>query len=453
MPGYLLLEGDKINTYKLSPPQILAAGFAIIILIGAALLTLPYATRDGMGLSVIDALFTATSAVCVTGLVVVDTGTTFTVFGQIVIMLLIQVGGLGFMTCGTIVAVLIGKKIYFRERLLLQEALNQNSVQGIVLMVKRIIYLTIGMELAGAAILTIRFMDSMPLRRAVFNGIFHSISAFNNAGFDLMGNFRSFTAYVDDPLVSLTIAGLVIIGGLGYAVTLDCVRQKHYAHFSLHTKVVLITTGLLLLAGFAATLSFEYNNPATLAPLNMQAKILAAFFQSVTTRTAGFNTIDTASLATPTLFIVIIFMFIGASPGSTGGGIKTTTFTTLLATVKAIILGQEDVNAFGKHVAAQSVRKAIAIFFISFSLVLLATLLLTIFENIAFLPALFEATSAFGTVGLSMGATSELDLAGKIIVIVTMFCGRLGPLTIAMALASRPKASQIRYPEEKVLVG
>jgi trk system potassium uptake protein TrkH len=422
-------------------------------MLGTILLMMPFATVAGSGLNFLDALFTATSAVCVTGLVVVDTGTYFTVFGKSVIMGLIQIGGLGFMTFGTIVAMLMGKKIYLRERLILKESLNQNSVQGIVLMVKRVLILTFIVELAGAIILACRFMQHMTVKRALFYGVFHSISAFNNAGFDLIGNFRSFTPYVSDGIINITLALLIIIGGLGFAVSLDCIKKRKYNGFSLHTKVVLITTFSLLCIAFFVIFAFEFFNTDTLGKLNLKDKALAAFFQGVSVRTAGFNTIDISLLKEGTLFVMIMLMFIGASPGSTGGGIKTSTFSTLLLYVKSIIMGEEDINLFGKQIAKIAVRKATAIFFISLTIVIISTLLICWFTDVGFLPSLFEATSAFGTVGLSVGVTSQLNFSGKIVIIITMFLGRLGPLTIAMALTNRPKTNIIRYPEEKIIVG
>lgn len=438
---------------RLNPPRLLIAGFAIIIIIGAVLLTMPFTTVDGNGLPIIDALFTATSAVCVTGLVVVDTGTAFTPWGQVVIMLLIQVGGMGFMTFGTFLAVLLGKRIYFKERLILQEALNQYSIEGIIRMVRYVAAVTFLFEALGAFLLAARLTGEMGWKKAIFYGIFHSVSAFNNAGFDLFGNFRSLTGYTADFFINAVVAGLFIIGGLGFAVTLDLLNQRRLSSLSLNSKITLTTMTALLIGGAAMVFLLERGNPHTLGPLDSFTRVQAAFFQSATARTAGFNTIDTASLLNPTLLVVMILMFIGASSGSTGGGIKVTTFSILLLTVKSIVTGQEYPNVYSRRVGSQIVRKAIAIFFASMALVLTTAFLLTLFEEAEFLPCLFEAVSAFATVGLSMGITPDLSLPGKIVVIVTMFSGRLGPLTIAMALAVRGPTNQIRYPEEKLLVG
>lgn len=428
-------------------------GFALTILLGAFLLSLPAATVDGRGLPVIDALFTATSAVCVTGLVVVDTGTTFTTFGQVVILLLIKVGGLGFMTFGTLFAVLAGRRIYFRERLILQEALNQNSVEGIIRMVRYIALATFLVEGLGTVLLAARLSGEMGWSRGFYMGVFHAVSAFNNAGFDLMGNFTSLTAYTSDYFVSLVVASLFILGGLGFAVSLDLVQHRRFSALSLHSKVVLTTTAGLLVAGVLLVYGLEYGNPQTLGSLNGGTKWLASFFQSATARTAGFNTIDIASLRVPTLFIIILLMFIGASPGSTGGGIKTTTFAAIVLMVRCIVMGEENINAFQRRVAGQLLRKAMTIFFISLTVVIVSTLALTITEGTPLLPSLFEATSAFGTVGLSMGLTGQLTLAGKIVVIITMFTGRLGPLTLALALGNNHRKTNIKFPEDKISVG
>jgi len=438
---------------KLNPPRLLIAGFAVIILFGALFLSMPFATVDGKGLPLIDAFFTATSAVCVTGLAVVDTGTTFTFWGQLVIMLLIQIGGMGFMTFGTFFAVLLGKRIYFKERLILQEALSQYSTEGIIRLVRYIAAVTFLIQFTGAIFLTARFARDMELPQAAFFGLFHSVSAFNNAGFDLFGNFASLTGYAADFFVNAVIAGLLIIGGLGFTVTLDIFNQRKFSALSLNSKITLTATATLLIAGALFILLLERVNPATLGPLDSFARIQAAFFQSATARTAGFNTIDTASLLNPSILVVMILMFIGASSGSTGGGIKVTTLSILLLTVRSIATGQENPIAYSRRIGSQIVGKAIAIFFASLALVLTSAFLLTLFEEAEFLPCLFEAVSAFATVGLSMGITPDLSLPGKIVVIVTMFFGRLGPLTIAMALTVRGSKSQIRYPEEKLLLG
>ncbi|WP_445614284.1 TrkH family potassium uptake protein [Geobacillus sp. YF-1] len=438
----------------LDPPKILVLGFALIILAGALLLTLPMATVNGKGLPFLDALFTATSATCVTGLVVVDTGTTFTLFGQLVILALIQVGGLGFMTFATLFAFLLGKRISLKERLLLQEALNQLTIEGIVRLVKRIFIFTIVIEGVGGVLLSLRFALDMPVGRAIYFGFFHAISNFNNAGFDLMGEFRSLTGYVDDPVVSLVVPLLIILGGIGFIVMNEVYEYRQTRRLSLHTKVVVATTGWLLLASMALILALEWNNPKTMGPLSLSGKLLSAFYQAVTPRTAGSNTLNIPDLTQPTLFLIIFLMFVGASPGSTGGGIKTTTFTTLLGAVWSQIRGKEDVVLFRNRVIYDTVYKSLTVTMSGLFIVMLVTMVLTVTENGKdFLMILFEATSAFGTVGLSMGLTPELSPLGKMVIILTMFAGRVGPLTIAYAVTLRRQPDPFRYPKGRMMIG
>ncbi len=444
----------KRPLYSLDPSKVLVAGFAFIIVIGAFLLTLPIATQDGNGLRWLDALFTSTSATCVTGLVVVDTGTTFTLFGQIVILSLIQVGGLGFMTFATFFAVLLGKRISLKERLLLQEALNNMSFAGIVRLVKRIFIFTIVIELVGGVLLAIRFAFDMPLPRAIYYGIFHSISNFNNAGFDLMGEFKSLTDYVDDPIVTLVVCLLITLGGIGFIVMNELYEYKRTRRLSLHTKVVLYTSAWLLVIGTVFIFLLEFNNPKTLQPLSMTGKFLGSLYQSVTPRTAGSNTLNIPDLTQTTLFIIIVLMFIGASPGSTGGGIKTTTFATLLGAVRSQIKGKEDVVFFKRRIMYDTIYKALTVMVSGLLIVLTVTILLTITEaGKDFLMILFEVTSAFATVGLSMGLTPELSPLGKVLIILTMFAGRVGPLTIAFAITLRRHSDPFKNPKGKIMIG
>ncbi|MBB6732513.1 TrkH family potassium uptake protein [Cohnella zeiphila] len=436
-----------------SPPRTLVLGFAAIILIGAVLLSLPAAAAPGETTGWIDALFTATSATCVTGLVTVDTGTHYSVFGQIVILLLIQIGGLGFMTMATLFAFFLKRKISLRERLILQEALNQSSIEGIIRLVRRVVYYALAIEAAGAILFTSRFLFQMPLGKAAYYGVFHAVSFFNNAGFDIMGQFRSLTDYASDPLVNIVTMLLIISGGLGFVVLSDLTDIRHSRRLSLHSKVVLTMTGTLILVGAVVIFAFEYSNPATMKHLSLGGKILSAFMQSVSPRTAGVNTIDLAGLRQATQFFMIVLMFIGASPGSTGGGIKTTTFATLLGAVWAMIRGKEDVVMFKHRLAQERVYKALAVTLLSLTLVLIATMVLSTTEDHFFLQILFEVTSAFGTVGLTMGLTTQLTLAGKIIIILMMFIGRLGPLTLGYALTPKSGRELYRHAEGKIIIG
>lgn len=443
----ILLEG-------LNPSKILVLGFALVIFVGAFLLTLPIATANGTGLSFLDALFTATSATCVTGLVVVDTGNTFSMFGEIVILALIQIGGLGFMTFATFLFTLLGKKISLKERLLLKEAYNATSTADIVKLVKRILLFTVIAESIGASLLAIRFAFDMPIGEAIYFGIFHSISIFNNAGFDIFGDFNSFTGYVDDPFVVLTICTLIIIGGLGFVVINELYEYRETHKISLHTKVVLTTTVFLLVGAFILIFLFEYGNDKTLGPLNMGGKILGSIFHSVSPRTAGANTLSMGDLTYATLFLTIFLMFIGGGSGSTAGGIKVTTFAVLMATVLSQLKGKEDVVIFKRRIIEKTILKAFTVAVSGMMVVIMVTFLLSITEHgHDFMMYLFEATSAFGTVGLSMGLTPELTPFGRILIIITMFIGRLGPLTLGFAITKRQTKEAYKRPKGNMMIG
>lgn len=446
------LENKK--SIGLTPPQTLVIGLITIIFIGALLLTLPQATVEGKGLPLLDAVFTATSAVCVTGLVVVDTGTFFTVFGQIVILILIEMGGLGFMTFATLFAMLLGRKISLKERLLLQEALNQVSLEGIVRLAKYILQISLVIQALGATILMLRWQSDLGWSKAFYFGLFHSISGFNNAGFDLFGNFNSLMSYQSDIITNITLMFLIITGGFGFAVLSDLYTKKG-KKLSLHTKVVLYTSGLLIISGAAIIFLLEFSNPATLGGLAPMTKLLATLFQSITPRTAGFNTLPIFAMRDSTQLFIIILMFIGASPGSTGGGIKTTTFVAIVTSVVHTLKGNCQVTIKERHIPKDIVQKAITITFIAMLLVIIVTMFLSITENSDPLTLMFETVSAFGTVGLSMGITPHLSHLGKMAIIFTMFCGRIGPLTLAFALSYKRKtaAAKIKYPEEKLIIG
>ncbi|MEX3619724.1 TrkH family potassium uptake protein [Paenibacillus glucanolyticus] len=444
---------SKLKWLRLSPPQILVLGFAAIIFIGAALLMLPISSRTGEPLGFIDALFTSTSATCVTGLVVVDTGTTFSSFGQIVIMLLIQIGGLGFMTMATLFALVLKRRISLKDRLVLQEAMNQSSMEGIVRLIRRVLLYSLVIEACGAVLLSIRWAFDMPIGKAIYYGVFHAVTMFNNAGFDLFGDFRSLTGYVYDPVVNVVVMFLIVSGGIGFIVLSDLIDFRKQRRLSLHSKVVLSMTGALLLVGFIVILIFEFTNPRTLGSLNWGGKFLGALFQSVTPRTAGANTIDITGLRQATQFFIVILMFIGASPGSTGGGIKTTTFTIMVGAVIAMMRGRDDIVMFRYRLAQERVLKALTIALLALLLVLAVSMILSTTEEGEFLEILFETTSAFGTVGLSMGLTPDLTVFGKILISITMFAGRLGPLTLAYALGPKKGKELYRHPEGKMIIG
>ncbi|NRF94173.1 Trk family potassium uptake protein [Paenibacillus frigoriresistens] len=447
----------KMSIWRLTPPQILVLGFAAIIFIGAGLLTLPFASATGHSIAFIDALFTATSATCVTGLVVVDTGSAYTMFGQIVIVSLIQIGGLGFMTMSTLIAFAFRKKITLKERLVLQEAFNQGSMEGIVRLIRKVIIYSLSIEAIAAVIFTIRWTFDFGFTKALYFGIWHAISMFNNAGFDLFGTvdapFVSFTGYVNDFVVNFVAMALIVLGGIGFIVMSDLMDFKIKKRLSLHSKVVLSMTGFLIVFGAIIIFIFEYTNIRTMGSLDLGGKILASFFQSVAPRTAGPNTVDIGALRQASQFFIVILMFIGASPGSTGGGIKTTTFTILISAIVTMIRGKEDIVIFRYRLAKDRILKAITLTMMALFLVIIVTMLLSTTEDAQLLKILFEVTSAFGTVGLTMGLTPELTTFGKILISLTMFAGRLGPVTLAYALQPKQEKELFRYPEGKITIG
>ena len=442
---------------ELNPAQALALGFGFLILIGTILLNLPVASVDGKSIGTINALFTSTSAVCVTGLVVVDTGTHWTLFGKFVIILLIQIGGLGVMTITTMMAIISGRKITLKNRMIVQEALNQFSISGVIKLVKYVILITLGLETAGFVLLTIGFMKYYPLKTSLMYGFFHSVSAYCNAGFDLIGNYRSLTPFASDWIINLTVLSLIFIGGLGFTVILDIFNVRRFKKLTAHSKLAITVSIALIVFGFFAVLIAEFNNPDTLKGMDMSGKFLASLFQAMTPRTAGFNTLDLNLLHNSTVFVIIILMFIGASPTSTGGGIKTTTFAVLVAAVISEIKGKEDTSFFKRRISNDTVKKAMSVFGVSITLVIFVTLFLTFTEEGQdFYNILFEAVSAFGTVGLSRGITSSLSDAGKLIISMTMFAGRVGPVTLLVAIATYKKKGRhgnYRYPEGKISVG
>lgn len=441
---------------KLAPVQILAVGFAAVILTGAILLVLPISSRSGDYTSFLTALFTSTSAVCVTGLVVVDTGTYWSIFGQVVIMLLIQVGGLGFMSFATLIALLMGRKITLRNRLVMQEALNSFSLQGIVRLGKYVLISTFTIEGIGAAIMSIRFIPDYGIIKGIYFSIFHAVSAFCNAGFDIVGGFKNLMPYQESGVISITIMTLIVVGGIGFTVQSEIYGHRGFRNLSLHSRLVLVTTGLLIFAGAVLFFILEFNNPGTMRPLTMKGKILASFFASITPRTAGFNTVETTKMTTASNIITVVLMYIGASPGSTGGGIKTSTFAVIVMTVISVIRGRQDTEIGGRRISKDLVYRALSIMAVSLTLLFVDVLVLSITENGASLMELvYEATSAFGTVGLSLGFSPRLTPIGRVIILATMYIGRVGPLTLAFAFAQKRlrNISTISYPEDKVLIG
>ncbi|MBD1373170.1 Trk family potassium uptake protein [Hazenella sp. IB182357] len=437
----------------ITPSQILVLGFLSFIMIGAFLLKLPVSSANGDSISFLDALFTATSALSVTGLNVVNPGETFSLFGEIVILCLIQVGGLGFMAFTTLFAFLIGKKIGFKERLLLLEAFNKVDFRGIVKMIRYILIFTAVIEGIGFVLLSIRFVPQFGIEKGMYFALFHSISAFNNAGFDLFGT--SLLSYQTDFYVNLVISSLFIIGGIGFVLIIELLEYRYVRRVSLHTKMVLAMTGILVFVGTLLVLAIEWNNPSTLGALPIGDKLLAGYFHAVTPRTAGFDSLGVHHLYPATLFITIMLMFVGASPSSTGGGIKTTTLFTLLLAVWSMIRGRNNIVIFKRRIPYDAVYKALTVTVLSLTLVLVVTMILTITEHkhADLLMILFEAVSAFGTVGLTMGLTPLLTDFGKVLIIFVMIIGRLGPITLAYAIAKSKRQKPYRYPEEKPLIG
>lgn len=461
----------KLLKIDLKPTQILVLGFLFLIVLGSFLLNLPIASKaNGNGIresiGFIDALFTATSAVCVTGLVVVNSMEHWSLFGKVVIIILIQIGGLGFMTIATTFFMLMGKKIGLKERLVIQEALNQSAISGMVRLVRYILLGTLLIEGVGAVFLAIAFSQDYPLKEAIGLGVFHSISAFCNAGFDIL-SFSSLSPYVHNWTVNLTVMALIILGGLGFTVWIDLIKvtkekfdkkldfRHWFLKLSLHSKLVLVLTASLLVVGAILFFLLEMNNPETMGDFSFLEKVLASMFQSVTPRTAGFNTIPLDKMTDGSKFLTIIFMFIGGSPAGTAGGVKTVTIGVLLFAVISVVRSKEDTEIFDRRIPDDIVKRALAVIMISLGVVITVTITLTITESFKFLDTFFEAVSGFATVGLTLGITGGLTTVGKLVMCVTMFIGRLGPMTMAVAFAIRNsrRKVKIKKPEEKVMVG
>lgn len=440
----------------ISPIRILPLGFLCVALTGTLLLMLPIASR-GEPLSFFDALFTATSASCVTGLVVVDTGTHFTLFGQIVILALIQMGGLGFMTAATLLFRATRRRISLRSRMTLAESFGEDRLQGIIHLCISAAKYTFFIEACGAVLLCLRFVPDYGLH-GVWLSVFHSVSAFCNAGFDLMGGFSSLTRYVGDPLVNFTIMALIVTGGLGFSVIAELREQRRFSRLSMHAKLVLLASGALILFGAVLFLVFEAGNPATMGGLTAPQKALAALFQSVTCRTAGFNTIPQETLTDASKFLSSILMIIGGSPAGTAGGIKVTSVAVLLLTAHACIRNHRDTELFGRRLSAVSVRRALCLAIIAVLVLSAALIGITLAEqhshaNLDFLDFFFEATSALGTVGLTAGLTVSASTFTRALLCAMMYLGRAGIMTIALAIGGRTDDPAVRYPEGNILIG
>lgn len=445
----------KINDIKKNPYLVFFFGFAAVILIGATLLNLPIASQDGKSVGFINALFTASSATCVTGLVVVNTSAHWTIFGKVVIITLIQIGGLGVMTLTAMISFFIGKRISLKTRVLIMEERSTDELQGVVRLTKNILLYTFGVELAGAVLFSLVFIKDYGLAKGIGYSVFHAISSFCNAGFDLIGD--SMVIYVDNPIITLAVCGLIVIGGIGYYVFWDIYASKRFHMLTLHSKLVLIITGILLVGGTLAMYALEHDNPGTMGNLDMSGKINASIFQAVNPRTAGYYSVPLGNLRMATAAITIVMMFIGGSPASTAGGIKTTTFGVLVVSVYNIVRGKKDFEVFERRIMPDTTIKAAAILFVSLALVLTVSIFLSITEEALgydYLDILYETVSAFATVGLSRGMTPFLSNPGKVILSVLMFIGRVGPMTVAYALLKQNKnIGNYTYPEGKVIIG
>ncbi|MEH7389533.1 TrkH family potassium uptake protein [Bacillus sp. JJ1503] len=437
------------KTLKISPPRLLVLVFAFFIGVGTILLKLPIATEHSI--SWIDALFTTTSAMTVTGLNVVDPGSTYTLFGEIVIMCLIQLGGLGIMSFAVLIYFMLGRKIGFQERLVMQHALNQTSLGGVIRLVRNLFIYSFAIEGCAVILLSIRFVPEYGLAKGLYYSLFHSVSAFNNAGFALWED--NLMGFVGDPVINLVISLLFIIGGIGFTVLIDLKRAKRFRDLSLHSKLMIISTIAVNIASMIIIFLLEYNNPNTLGPLTSWEKFWATYFQAVSPRTAGFNTVDLSGLEDPTAFFMTLLMFVGAGSASTGGGIKLTTFIIFILAVTTFIRGKNAIVVFRKTIADTFVIKALAITMISILFIFIAIFFLTITENQPFIKLAFEVLSAFGTVGLTMGLTGDLSEIGKLIIIFIMFLGKLGPLTLVFSFARHQKEQKVRYPKEDILTG
>lgn len=445
----------KLNNVMKNPYLVFILGFATVILLGTILLALPAASRDGNSVGIINALFTATSSVCVTGLVVVNTATHWTVFGKVVIILLIQIGGLGVMTMTALISFFIGKRISLKTRVLIMEERNVDELQGVVRLTKNILLYTFFVELSGAILFSLVFIKDYGISTGIGFSVFHAISAFCNAGFDLIGN--SMINYVDNPIITLAVCGLIIIGGIGYYVFWDIYVSKNFRMLTLHSKLVLIVTGALLVSGTVLFFILEYNNPGTMGNLDLSGKLNASIFQAVNPRTAGFNSIPVENLRMATAAITVSLMFIGGSPASTAGGIKTTTLGVLIVSFYNLFRGKRDFEVFERRILPETTIKAAAILLISLLLVATVSIILSVTEEASgftYLDILYETVSAFATVGLSRGLSPVLSAAGKIILSFLMFIGRVGPMTIAYAFLKQNKfIGNYTYPEGKVIIG
>ncbi len=447
----------KKRPKTLSAAKVIAIVFAVIILLGACLLMLPAASRDGVSCGFRPALFTATSATCVTGLVLYDTWSQWSGFGQVVILCLIQIGGLGFMSAATLLVFVLRRRIGLKQRLVMAQALSLNEIDGVVRLQRMVLIGSFSIEGIGALILTLRFWPEYGLRKALRWGIFHSVSAFCNAGFDIFGSIEpgsSLMAFQSDPVVLLTLAALVVIGGLGFLVWEELARKKRFRKLSVYARLVLVTTLALLVTGWVLTCLLEWNNPETLGNMSLGDKLLNGLFQSVTLRTAGFAAIDQGCLTEGGKAMAVVFMLIGGSSGSTAGGLKTVTFVVLVLFIMSRARGRSCVCAFKRTIPQGQVLDAMTIAFLMVILAMAGGIFISATSAVSFTDALYEAVSALGTVGLTAGATGKLGTAAQILIILYMYFGRVGVLTISLGFLTGDRAEErFRYAETNLLIG
>ena len=437
---------------KMTQTQMIVVGYLLLILLGSILLMLPVSSRDGNMTSFADALFTSTSASCVTGLVVQDTYLHWSFFGQLIILILIQIGGMGFMTIGVCVAILLRRKIGLKVRGILQESINSIQIGGIVKLTKKIIKGTLFFESIGAVLLMIRFIPEFGIGRGIWYGIFHSISAFCNAGFDILGtesnHYPSLTGYADSPVINITIMLLIVIGGIGFLTWDDIFENKWRFHrYRMQSKVILVTTGFLI---FLPAMFFFFSDFSALPAGN---RLLASFFQSVTPRTAGFNTVNLSTMSGASQGVIILLMLIGGSPGSTAGGMKTTTLAVLLANATATFRQRDSAQFFGRRVDCSAVKTAATILTMYLMLFFGGAVFISAYENLPLSVCLYETASAVGTVGLTLGITPQLHIPSQMVLITLMYLGRVGGLTLIYATFSSKKVGNAKLPQEKITIG
>ena len=442
------MRNVKKKSFKISPPLVIAGSFLILIFIGTLCLKLPFATTTPISWT--DALFVSTSATTVTGLSVFDPGTTLTVFGEVVLMILIQCGGIGLMTFAIALLILLGKRVGLQNRIYLQESFNQNSVGGIVKLVKLILTFVLTVQSIAIVIMTLHWLPKFGFTEALYLSVFHVISAFNNAGFALFPD--NLIGFSGDPIVNIILSGLFILGGLGFTVVIDLYQKNSFRKWSLHTKMMIVGTIIINIIAALTIFLLEYGNPDTLGNMPLYEKIMTAYFQGVTPRTAGFNTVNYGMMEDPTLLFTMMLMFIGAGSASTASGIKLTTFMVVVLATIAFLRQRGEPDLFGRSIRLDTVIRSLAITTISLLLVTAFIFMLTITEKIPFLPLAFEVVSAFGTVGLSMGITGQLSDLGEVLLCIVMFVGRIGSLTLFFLLM-KPKNVNYRYPYDQVFTG